>query len=95
MFLHTVGRLYGYDKRKVLPVLYRYNLTVYILVTTKNQVGPNTMAPIARSAVANATPEAIWKACFEHMKFEMWDPDVTEVGPALLRQYFGTITCAE
>jgi hypothetical protein len=29
MFLHTVGRLYGYDKSIVLPVLYRYNLTVY------------------------------------------------------------------
>jgi hypothetical protein len=37
------------------------------------------MAPVERSSVANATPEVIWKACFEGMKFETWDPDVTEV----------------
>lgn len=47
-------------------------------VTTKSN-----MAPIERSAVAIATPEVIWKACFEHMKFELWDPDVTEVGVVL------------
>jgi hypothetical protein len=37
------------------------------------------MAPVERSTVANATPETIWKACFEEMKFETWDPDVTDV----------------
>jgi len=26
-----------------------------------------------------AKPETIWKACFDHMKFELWDPDVTEL----------------
>jgi hypothetical protein len=37
------------------------------------------MAPVERSTVANATPETIWNTCFEEMKFETWDPDVTEV----------------
>ncbi len=34
------------------------------------------MAPVSRSAVCQATPETIWKACFEDMKFENWDPNM-------------------
>lgn len=34
------------------------------------------MAPVERSAVAEATPETIWKTCFSPMKWEAWDVDV-------------------
>eukprot|EP00542_Grammatophora_oceanica_P019705 CAMPEP_0194047710 /NCGR_PEP_ID=MMETSP0009_2-20130614/25222_1 /TAXON_ID=210454 /ORGANISM="Grammatophora oceanica, Strain CCMP 410" /LENGTH=146 /DNA_ID=CAMNT_0038693395 /DNA_START=9 /DNA_END=449 /DNA_ORIENTATION=+ len=34
------------------------------------------MAPVDRSAVAEATPETIWKTCFVPMKWESWDVDV-------------------
>ncbi len=33
---------------------------------------------VERTAIVKSTPETIWKTCFEHMKFEVWDPDVTE-----------------
>ena len=37
---------------------------------------------VERTAIAKATPQTIWKTCFSHMKWEVWDPDlngVTEV----------------
>lgn len=34
------------------------------------------MAPVKRSAVADATPSAIWTSCFEPMKWETWDEDI-------------------
>lgn len=37
------------------------------------------MAPIEFSARAAATPETIWRTCFEPMKWEQWDPDLREV----------------
>ena len=37
------------------------------------------MAPVKVSETVVATPETIWKTCFEHMKWEIWDPDLTEV----------------
>lgn len=38
-----------------------------------------TMAPIRVSARVTATPSTIWEACFAHMKWERWDPDLAEV----------------
>lgn len=37
------------------------------------------MPPHEVSATVAATPETIWNTCFEHMKWETWDPDLTEV----------------
>ncbi len=37
------------------------------------------MAPVERSATVKATPETIWKTCFEDMKWEKWDPDLVEL----------------
>ena len=37
------------------------------------------MAPVERSGTTKASPEKIWKTCFEHMKWEIWDPDLEEV----------------
>ena len=37
------------------------------------------MAPVEFTARASATPETIWNTCIEHMKWDMWDPDVREV----------------
>lgn len=36
------------------------------------------MAPVKRSAVADATPSTIWASCFEPMKWETWDEDIVE-----------------
>ncbi|KAL3780529.1 hypothetical protein HJC23_004516 [Cyclotella cryptica] len=36
------------------------------------------MSPVEVSATAAATPETIWKTCFEPMKWESWDPDLKE-----------------
>lgn len=37
------------------------------------------MAPIRVSATVAATPTTIWEACFAHMKWQIWDPDLAEV----------------
>jgi hypothetical protein len=37
------------------------------------------MPPVNRVSVAEATPQTIWKTCFEPMKWESWDPDVKEL----------------
>jgi uncharacterized protein YndB with AHSA1/START domain len=37
------------------------------------------MGPVERSATFAAKPETIWKACFAHMKWELWDVDVEKV----------------
>lgn len=37
------------------------------------------MAPVERGETFAAKPETIWKACFSHMKWELWDADVAEV----------------
>jgi len=38
------------------------------------------MAPIVRSSTVNASPATIWSSCFEEMKWEKWDPDITGLG---------------
>ena len=40
------------------------------------------MAPIEVTDTVTATPETIWRTCFEHMKWEVWDPDLIEVKDA-------------
>jgi hypothetical protein len=35
--------------------------------------------PIVRESDVKANPSTIWHACFVHMKFEKWDPDVEVV----------------
>jgi len=37
------------------------------------------MRPVARQAVATASPSTIWKTCFADMQWEKWDPDVSSV----------------
>ena len=37
------------------------------------------MTICAVSSNVAATPETIWKACFSHMKWERWDPDLNAV----------------
>ena len=32
---------------------------------------------VERTAIVKAIPQTIWKTCFSHMKWEMWDPDIT------------------
>merc|ERR1719157_35716 len=31
---------------------------------------------VKREGIAKASPSTIWKACFQSMKWEIWDPDV-------------------
>jgi len=38
------------------------------------------MAPFVRSSIAKASPATIWSSCFEDMKWEKWDPDLTGLG---------------
>eukprot|EP00406_Dinophysis_acuminata_P055966 CAMPEP_0179300716 /NCGR_PEP_ID=MMETSP0797-20121207/47181_1 /TAXON_ID=47934 /ORGANISM="Dinophysis acuminata, Strain DAEP01" /LENGTH=144 /DNA_ID=CAMNT_0021010201 /DNA_START=73 /DNA_END=507 /DNA_ORIENTATION=+ len=40
------------------------------------------MAPVECSADVKATPQTIWRNCFEHMAWERWDPDLKEVKDA-------------
>mmetsp|Transcript_29645 Transcript_29645/g.85279 ORF Transcript_29645/g.85279 Transcript_29645/m.85279 type:complete len:145 (+) Transcript_29645:126-560(+) len=37
------------------------------------------MAPYTRECQVNASPSTIWAACFEPMKWELWDPDVSHL----------------
>lgn len=37
------------------------------------------MAPIVRTATIKATSSTIWKTCFAHMKWEIWDPRIEKV----------------
>eukprot|EP00339_Tiarina_fusa_P028288 CAMPEP_0117047172 /NCGR_PEP_ID=MMETSP0472-20121206/32608_1 /TAXON_ID=693140 ORGANISM="Tiarina fusus, Strain LIS" /NCGR_SAMPLE_ID=MMETSP0472 /ASSEMBLY_ACC=CAM_ASM_000603 /LENGTH=146 /DNA_ID=CAMNT_0004759787 /DNA_START=26 /DNA_END=463 /DNA_ORIENTATION=- len=37
------------------------------------------MAPCVEESVVKASPATIWKACFAHMEWEKWDPDVTHM----------------
>eukprot|EP00568_Trieres_chinensis_P008787 CAMPEP_0183307270 /NCGR_PEP_ID=MMETSP0160_2-20130417/17233_1 /TAXON_ID=2839 ORGANISM="Odontella Sinensis, Strain Grunow 1884" /NCGR_SAMPLE_ID=MMETSP0160_2 /ASSEMBLY_ACC=CAM_ASM_000250 /LENGTH=162 /DNA_ID=CAMNT_0025470823 /DNA_START=181 /DNA_END=669 /DNA_ORIENTATION=- len=37
------------------------------------------MAPVVRSSDVKASPSTIWSSCFSDMKWEKWDPDVTEM----------------
>ncbi len=37
------------------------------------------MRIVERATIVKATPETIWNACFEHMKFDVWDPDIIEI----------------
>lgn len=37
------------------------------------------MSPVVRESDVLATPGTIWNTCFSDMKWEKWDPDVTEL----------------
>eukprot|EP00560_Eucampia_antarctica_P000031 CAMPEP_0197833382 /NCGR_PEP_ID=MMETSP1437-20131217/18862_1 /TAXON_ID=49252 ORGANISM="Eucampia antarctica, Strain CCMP1452" /NCGR_SAMPLE_ID=MMETSP1437 /ASSEMBLY_ACC=CAM_ASM_001096 /LENGTH=114 /DNA_ID=CAMNT_0043437405 /DNA_START=82 /DNA_END=423 /DNA_ORIENTATION=+ len=37
------------------------------------------MAPVERTTAVKSTPVTIWSACFEQMKWDVWDPDVKEM----------------